>query len=214
MNKIIIYINNMNFEKNDEMNNLVKDFITEVDDKDRQLKQLEEWAENATDEELLAAYKNINPYGVVNVDDELRGDGDDDNIPTASFSYTNYRLEYAREWTATSMIAYLFRNLDEYECPQEIPPVDMDDYIADPTICDTPDRVTDERLTGLYEQYKESMKKKVEVYKFLTHVLITIQIRMYDLLTEHARKILVESYPRLKLLSWHLSVRILFVKKV
>ena len=138
-----------------DIKSLLNDFIN---DKKKE-KELKEWAENASNEEITEALRAMKKHGPsINENDEKK---------TVSFSYTNYTMEFAKHYTLTSMIAYLFRALREYKTPEEVKPCDISKYMVDPSIADPPENIKDERLLKLYGENKNIMDEKVIIYKFL-----------------------------------------------
>ena len=129
-------------------------------------KDLIEWAKTASSEEIEKAMRAINPYGVVIPDREVKKNDE----TTFSFSYTNYRMEFATTFTTTAMISYLWRRLIEYELPKEVPALDIEEYEMDPSIADPPAFITDERLLKLYAENKLMMNDRIIIHKFLKKV--------------------------------------------
>lgn len=154
-----------------DYNNLVSELQDDIDEVDQQKQDMIKWAENATNEEIEAAFKKINPYGVVIPDNEINLEHTDaDDMPSFSMSYTNYRMEFCQNYATCANIAFLFRMLIEYEVPAEVPTFEIEDFMNDPTIADPPAMITDERLLRLYAENKEAMAERVVIYKFLKSV--------------------------------------------
>jgi hypothetical protein len=120
--------------------------------------QLEKLVRSIPDSELPNVIKDVSPY-------RLTIPGADKQ--TVSFSYTNMREEHMRDFMATSFIAYVYRMLKEYELPEEVPPVDLDEWKRDPTKADPPKTIKDPRLLALYAKNKEMMPVRYQISKFL-----------------------------------------------
>ena len=158
----------MNNELNDYLNEVdVEDASTQLEqlEKEGKIPELEEFIANAPPELVAKILKARDPTRPTLPDQELgisKG-----NRPTVSFSYTNYTMEYAMKFNVVALVSYLFRALDEYEVPAEVPHVSVEEFIADPTKLDPPEHINDERLIELYRQSKEKMAERIVIHNFL-----------------------------------------------
>lgn len=136
----------------EQLNNLIDEIDAE---------SIESWVEKLSEEELHAAFKKINPYGVT-LPSEFQ--------QSASFSYTNYRMEFARQLSTTTIIAYLFNQLRDWQVPDEVRPIEIDAYMRDATLADTPAEVTNAQSVARYEENRRTMADRVAAYRFLKHM--------------------------------------------
>jgi Uri superfamily endonuclease len=153
------------------MTSELDNYLNEIDAEDAyeqagKASELEELIANLTPEEISELLKQRDPTRPTIPDQEIGILGG--NRPTVSFSYTNYTMEYAMKFNTVAIVSYLFRALDEYDVPDEVPHVPVEDFIKDPTALDPPEHITDERLLGLYAQSKAKMTERVIIYNFLT----------------------------------------------
>lgn len=135
--------------------------LDEIDASDEHSKEIANWIENLDEEGLQKAFKKLNPYGVTIPSKSER---------SASFSYTNYSLEFAKQLATTSLIAYLFNQVKEWQVPDEVKPIDIDAYIADPSIADTPSSIKHETTVKKMEENRRTMHDRVAAFNFLKHI--------------------------------------------
>jgi hypothetical protein len=153
-----LYINKM-----EDFTNQLDTFVT----KNKSTKEeFEKWIGGLDDKQLLDALKDANPYGISHPNKPH----DDPNRDVLCFSYTNYRLAFAKQYAVTGMVGYLFRRLMEYKVADEVKHVDIEEYMADPSIADTPAIITDDRLLKLHQANRDMMVDRVAVFKFLKSV--------------------------------------------
>lgn len=150
---------------NPEDTSLINSFLHEMDDNEQFQKEFESQLENLTDDEIFELLKKNNPYST--------------NIPNAtgkpeknvSFSFTNMRMEFAKELVTTGMIGYLFQRCMIYEVPDEVRPVSIEEYLKHgDKVCVPPSFVTDNVLKEKYRKAHETMKERVIIHKFLKDV--------------------------------------------
>lgn len=149
----------MSQEFKNEVNNLLND----INEEEKRNADMQKWIENLPEEELMNALKAVNPYGVtlpVKTKDE----------ESVSISYTNMRLEFTKRLVVTSMIGYIMRNITEYGVPEEVKPVDLEDYQTDPSVADPPAFVKDPTLLGKYEENKRGMAERISIYNFMKSI--------------------------------------------
>lgn len=142
-----------------QLSDLMNDFQHDADCESK----INEWIDQLPDDQLLDALKKLNPYGVTLPVKKQKEE-------TYSFSYTNMRLEFVKRLVTTGMIGFLFRQLKEYKVPEEIKPVEFEEYIRDPSVLNTPEGVKDTRTLRLYEEMRESQIERVAIWKFLKHI--------------------------------------------
>lgn len=153
-----------------DFNNLVENLQADCDEKNVRKQELIKFLETATEEEIKTYYNQINPNGAVIPDNEIGLENvDTDDMPNFSFSYTNYRMEFAQNYATCGAIAFLHRAANEYKVPAEVPTYEIEDFLADPTIADPSDHITDERLIKMYAENKENMKERVIIHNFLQY---------------------------------------------
>lgn len=124
---------------------------------------VDNWIDNLPEDKLMDVMKTINPYAVtlpVKANEE----------ESFSISYTNQRQEFNKKLVTSSMIGFLNRMLTEYECPDNIKPVSVEEYMNDPTCADPPASITDPKMRQDYLEYKHILEKKCEIWKFLQYV--------------------------------------------
>ena len=108
-----------------------------------------------------------------------------------AFSYLFPQHDYLIKFLTTSMIAFLNAAVDEWEVPQDIPPVSVYDYLKNPNIIDemtagwqkTPD------VIKKIDANNEKMKERIVVKKFLEYLF------QYDP-HEHVRSAYVPPEPQ------------------
>jgi hypothetical protein len=122
-----------------------------------------EWIDGMSEEQIAELLKKVNPYGTVS--DAKIGEEE-----TVSFSYTNMRMEFMKRLIATSMIGFMMRMLKEYKVPDEVPPVEPEDYLKNPSLCDTPLTITDPAARKKYEEMRATMPERIQIYNFLKHI--------------------------------------------
>jgi hypothetical protein len=135
----------MSNQLDDELNQWLTETKSEVD--------------QLTEEQIKTFYKKINPYGP--------GIRDLQDGKTVSVSYTNMKEDYIRQLSLTGIIGFMFRQLMEWQTPDEVKPVDIREYLKDPSIADAPKQITDPRLLRLYEENKTLMSERVSVFNFM-----------------------------------------------
>lgn len=131
-------------------------FVSEQTSNEQKYK---EWMDGLSPEQIEKLADKIHPYSTT--------------IPsgftdrTVSFSYTNMTMEYTRKLVTTSMIGFMYRMLHEHQIPDEVQPIDIDDYIKNPAIATIPTVITDPKLIEKYNKYHESLNMRVSMKKFL-----------------------------------------------
>lgn len=140
----------------------------EVELKEENDKRFSDLVDTLGADEIKAMMKRASPYAppVENADKKR----------SYSFSYTNYRMDFAQKYNMTALIAFLFRSLEELEVPTEVPAVSIEDYLEDPTCVNISPELAaagskNDRLIRLYDQYKQTMDERVVVWRFLKRVL-------------------------------------------
>lgn len=93
---------------------------------------------------------------------------------TFAFQFIPMSRDYQAKLITTANIAFLFRAVNEYLVPDDIPVVPVEEYLRDPTSCDPPDtegkyEIAKEVLED-YELNKKNMEKRVIIYEFLQHM--------------------------------------------
>lgn len=139
-----------------EINSLLQEL-----EKDSSNNDIVNWIDGLDEDGIQKAFKTLNPYGVTIPSKHER---------TVSFSYTNYRLEFAKQFSTTALVAYLFNQVREWQVPDEVKPVDPEVYIRDPTVADVPADVKDEGYRRKLEQARASMPERAAAYRFLKHI--------------------------------------------
>ncbi len=116
--------------------------------------------------ELLKTQKLINPYGRT-IDGKER---------LMCGSLTVIRDEYAKKFFMTSIIGYLFRALNEWNVPENVPAVDINDYIKNPDVLKPPEmangQAPDPAMLQAYEESRAWMEKRIIVLQFLQDTLL------------------------------------------
>lgn len=113
-------------------------------------------------DKLSEIRKDLNPYNTSIVEEP----------GFLAFSYLFPQNDYLIKFTTTSMIAYLNAAVDEWDVPQDIPPVSVYDYVKNPNIINemtagwqkTPD------VLARIEKNNEKMQERIIVKKFLEHL--------------------------------------------
>ncbi len=146
-----------------DLNSHVSELLTEFKTENQKEEDMRRWIEQLPEDQLLETLKKINPYSVTLPVHE----GESESV---SISYTNMRLEFMKRLVTTSMIGFLMRSLKEYKVPDEVPPVEIADYVADPAVAATPDTITDARLKAKYEEYRENMPERIAIWEFLKNI--------------------------------------------
>lgn len=145
----------------EKLNALLNEFHVE---KTLERKQLANWIDGLTDEELQRVVKDTSPYG------PMIPAADGSKEKNVSFSYTNMQMQTMRELVVTSMIGFLYRMNAEWQVPDEIKPIDIDEWIKNPSLADTPAWVKDKRLKDLHEENRKTMVERAAVKKFLDNL--------------------------------------------
>ena len=87
------------------------------------------------------------------------------NHSYTNMSYINIREQYLDKFNTISMIAFLFRSLDEYKVPDECEPVSMENYKADPSIIEPNEHdLKDTRKMSKIQEHIDWMKIKIHIY--------------------------------------------------
>jgi len=89
------------------------------------------------------------------------------------FQFVPMSRDYQAKLLMTANIAFLFRAVNEYLVPDDIPVVTVEEYLRDPSACDPPDtegkyEIAKEILDD-YAENKKNMEKRVIIYEFLQH---------------------------------------------
>lgn len=144
---------------------LIDNFLHEIDDNEEANKRFAAELDKLDDDEILELLKKTNPYGatVPNKDGHAE--------KSASFSFTNMRMEFMKELVTTGVIGYLFQRCMIYEVPDEVRPISIEEYLKKgDSACLPPAFITDNALKEKYRQAHETMKERVIIYKFLNEV--------------------------------------------
>lgn len=141
----------------------LNELMTEFDQEDARLEKLKKFIAECPDDKVEALLGAVNPYGPVIPQNE----GDEESV---SFSYTNMRMEYCKRFAATSLIGFVNRMIREYRVPEEVKPVDPEDFLADPTILDTPAHIKDPQLCKKWEEARATMADRVAIWKFFKEI--------------------------------------------
>lgn len=149
----------------DKLSELIQEDENNAADEEEQLKKLisDHYGKNFDDlsyEEVMEVYKELNPYGPVLGDEQ-------ENKKTCSFSYTNYRMDFARQYNMTGLIGFLFRMVMEHKVPEGIPTVDLDEYQENPSIANAPENIKDEKTLKMYQEFHDTMEERVFIHNFL-----------------------------------------------
>lgn len=93
---------------------------------------------------------------------------------TFGFQFVPMSRDYQAKLLTTAHIAFLFRAVNEYLVPDDIPVVTVEEFMRDPTACDPPDtegkyEISKEILED-YAENKKNMEKRVIIYEFLQHM--------------------------------------------
>lgn len=148
---------------NTDINSQLHELMNEFDDEERQKAKMAEYIRGCSEEKLEEMLKKINPYGpVVQVSSR--------DEETVSFSYTNLRMEYARKLAAVGLVGFVNRMIKEYKLPEEVKPVDLEDYIANPALMNTPDHIKDAGLKAKWEEARASMSERVVIWTFFKYI--------------------------------------------
>lgn len=142
---------------------MVDELMNEFAQEDARNAKIAQWIDNLPEDKLMEALKSLNPYGVT-----LPVKSDE--TESVSLSYTNMRLEFVKRLVATSMIGFVMKMLKEYQCPEEIPAVDPEDYLANPSCVDPPTHITDATTLAKFAEYKSTMSERVAIWKFFKHI--------------------------------------------
>jgi hypothetical protein len=118
--------------------------------------------EDLSYEELMSLRKEMNMYGRT-----IEGS---DNYLT--FSFTNLKEKYIENLTTTAMIGYLNRAVDEWNVPDGLPVIRVQDYNNDPSVmCSYYKNWTlTDKIKKQIADNMEAMKKRVIVKEFLQEV--------------------------------------------
>lgn len=144
---------------------LIDNFLHEMENNEQSQKDLEAELDGLDDEAILELLKKTNPYSTNIPGDEKKPER------SASFSYTNMRMEFMKELVTTGMIGYLFQRCMIYEVPDEVRPISIEEYLKHgDEVCKPPAFITDNVLKEKYRQMHETMKERVIIYKFLKDV--------------------------------------------
>jgi hypothetical protein len=146
-----------------DLKNHVADMLNEFTQEETRAAKMREWIAQLPEDQLLDAMKAVNPYGVT-----LPVKSAD--VETVSISYTNMRLEFMKRLVTTGMIGFVMKMLKEYKTPDEVAPVDVGDYLADPTIIDPPAYIKDKSILAKYQEYRDSMAERVAIWNFFTSI--------------------------------------------
>jgi hypothetical protein len=74
--------------------------------------------------------------------------------------------DYQIKLLLTSLVGFLFTAADEYNVPDDVPVINVPNYLADPTLIDPPDDVNED-MKEQYAKNKREMEKRVIIYEFL-----------------------------------------------
>jgi hypothetical protein len=144
---------------------LIDSFLNEMDTNEQSQKDFEATLDGLNDEEIFNLLKQTNPYSTTIPGDPTKTER------SASFSFTNMRMEFMKELVTTGMIGYLFQRCMVYEVPEEVRPISIAEYLkGGDEVCKPPSFVTDNALKEKYRQMHETMKERVIIYKFLNDV--------------------------------------------
>jgi hypothetical protein len=137
---------------------LIEDEENEEIRKEKLLKIQDKLPEDITSQ----YYKRMNPYGtVINGDSKSR----------AIVSIVNMRMAFAEALALNANVGYLYRSLREFDVANDIVPVDIEDYVRDPSIIDKkyPKEMLDKNATLATHvaEYKKSMEKRLIIKEFL-----------------------------------------------
>ena len=93
---------------------------------------------------------------------------------TFAFQFVPMSRDYQAKLLTTAHIAFLFRAVNEYLVPDDIPVVSVEEFLRDPTACDAPDtegkyEISKEILDD-YATNKKNMEKRVIIYEFLQYM--------------------------------------------
>lgn len=117
-------------------------------------------------DQLLKTQKLINPYG--------RTISGKERLLCGSF--TVIRDEYQMRLTLTTIIGFLFRAIDEWKVPENVPAVNVYDYMKNPDVLKPPPmaggKPQDPALVNAYEESRAWMEKRMTVLQFLEDTLL------------------------------------------
>jgi hypothetical protein len=117
------------------------------------------------DDIILSLRKKLNPYGRT-----IEGSNE-----TLAFSFTNLQQKYMEKFLMTSMVGFLNRMNDEWNVPDGLPVISVEDYNETPSLLNPPDKkdgsaVTDKKLLDEYRENWRQMQKRCVVKEFLAHM--------------------------------------------
>lgn len=141
----------------------LNELMNEFDQVDVHNEKVAKFIAECPDDKIEEMLKVANPYGPV-----LPIKTTDESM--ISVSCTNMRMEYAQRFAATAQIAFTNRMIKEYKMPEEVPAVEIEDYIQNPAILDTPPHITDERTVSKWKEARETMPERVAIWKFFQHI--------------------------------------------
>ena len=141
---------------------MVDELLNEFQQEDLRNAKMAEWFDSLPLDQLNEVSKKLNPYAATLPVKTTQEE-------SFSISYTNQTQEYNARLNTTATIAFLFKMLKEWKCPDEIKPVDPQDYERDPSLVDTPAGLKDPDMIRKYSEYRSSMRDRLAVMEFLRH---------------------------------------------
>jgi hypothetical protein len=141
----------------------LNELMSEFDQEEERLEKLKKFIAECPEDKLEDLLKAVNPYGPV----IPKKTGKEEMV---SFSHTNMRMEYAKRFARTADVAFNFRMLREWKVPEEVPPVDIEDYLANPSILDTPVHIKDPRLQEKWAEMRATMPERVTIWNYLKSI--------------------------------------------
>lgn len=109
-------------------------------------------------EDLIKARTEISPFA--------QNIGELNTADVLAIQIIPMSRDYQIKLLLTSLVGFLFTAVDEYNVPDDVPVINVPNYLADPTLIDPPEDVNDD-MKEQYEKNKIEMQKRVIIYEFL-----------------------------------------------